>query len=560
MTRYPQLELLLRDGSLDEVKAFVKEHPDSVTEKGGESEGVAIHYAVGDQMTNDEVTLGKVAFLLTANPLGVTEKDRSGRLPLHNLADQSTFRPEFLRLLLNSFPGATKISNIYLDFPVHLALSYKNYDTAMILLREHVGGLDCLNKHMGELVCHENHLRRCRGPLLPFALLCMAPTEFIRLLMQRAPEFIKLKDRNGDLPLGIAVQQDIPLDQVQLLLDAYPDALQVPNEDKDLPIHLAARCGYRHEVLRLLMDGYPEGVYVKNSDGRLPFFCAMENNSITMDCLNLLYERYPLDLTLRDERGNTPLGMACVRGTKTNVEWIIAKCPENAQIIADLYGNLPVHNVLHALRCDVKILKLLIETFPGSLLEKNKNGYLPLHVSLASLDRSLPVVKFLLKACPKAASQVDCWGQLPLHLIFSRGASDIGLVNLLFKQYPRVAAVHDNCASDIGLVDLLIKHYPRALAVYDNCGHLPFHVALLRGDNLLIRHWITKFHCSTLPWTKEGIPPLVLACQHQHAKLGIIYLLVHQSMELFSGNVRVGHNSRALALADKRLKKCKRKG
>jgi hypothetical protein len=292
-----------------------------------------------------------------------------------------------------------------------------------------------------------------------------------------------------------------------------------------------------HEVLRLLIDGYPEGLYAMNCEGRLPFFCAMENDSITMDCLNLLYERYSLDLTLRDGRGNTPLGLACDRGTQTNVEWIIANCPENAQIIADSYGNLPVHNAASAYGSRFNV-ELLVEAFPGSLLEKNHAGHLPLHPSLACQHRSLHLVKFLLKACPKAASREDRLGQLPLHLICSGGAYDIELV------------------------DLLIKHHPQALAVYDNYGHLPFHVAVLRRgrfDVPLIRHWITKLQCSSLPWTKKGIPPLILlACEHKHAELDFIYLLVHQSMELFSGDVRIGRNSRALALSDQRRKKSKR--
>jgi hypothetical protein len=110
---------------------------------------------------------------------------------------------------------------------------------------------------------------------------------------------------------------------------------------------------------------------------------------------------------------------------------------------------------------------------------------------------------------------------------------------------------------DAELVDLLIKHHPQALAVFNNSGHHPFHVALLRGSRKLIRHWITTLQCWSLPYTQEGIPPLILACE-QNAELEIICVLVHQSMELFSGDVRVGRNSRALARSDKRQKKSKR--
>jgi hypothetical protein len=142
-------------------------------------------------MTSFSEPFSKVAFLLSANPMGLTEKDKMGRLPLHVFVTPRfthVQHAEMLRLLLNSFPSASNIRNLQGFSPLYLAISNTRFLTATILLEEHVGDIDC--------TC----IKSCQ----PFFLLALqngAPYAFLRLLMQRAPECLKMKNpTSGDSP------------------------------------------------------------------------------------------------------------------------------------------------------------------------------------------------------------------------------------------------------------------------------------------------------------------------------------------------------------------------
>ena len=70
---------LLREGTLEQVKSYVKQNPESVKEKDEETGRIALHDAV-DASINDEdelvgvVELEKVMILLETYPMGVTEE------------------------------------------------------------------------------------------------------------------------------------------------------------------------------------------------------------------------------------------------------------------------------------------------------------------------------------------------------------------------------------------------------------------------------------------------------------------------------------------------------
>ena len=171
-----QLCELLRDGcSLEDVTAFVQEHPESVTERDETTGRLALHNAVEESKGEDNETLNKVALLLCANPKGAAEADTMGKLPLHLLAAQSAFRPLMLHLLLKLYGGATIVRDSNGSFPLHIAIVTMNFETAMLLLREYVGAMDGTVTEGFET-------------LLQLALDCEAPDEFIRLLADRAPE------------------------------------------------------------------------------------------------------------------------------------------------------------------------------------------------------------------------------------------------------------------------------------------------------------------------------------------------------------------------------------
>lgn len=118
--------------------------------------------------------------------------------------------------------------------------------------------------------------------------------------------------------------------------------------------------------------------------------------------------------------------------------------------------------------------------------------------------------------CPEAATRPNRCGQLPLNL-----------------------ACSNHCTPD-EVIDLLIEHNPEALYTYDAHGFLPFHDACLSPvcDKIaLLRRSRQLRQSSTLLLTRDGVPPLGLACEQN--ELEVVYFLVQYSSNLFSGDMRV---------------------
>jgi ankyrin repeat protein len=127
------------------------------------------------------------------------------------------------------------------------------------------------------------------------------------------------------------------------------------------------------------------------------------------------------------------------------------------------------------------------------------------------VPQKLPVqiIAFLLSIYPDGASQANNKGQLPLHLACIIGTTHV--------------------------IDLLIGTYPAGLSHFDIYGYTPFHVACIEGNIPLIKHLASKLRHSSLPYTKDLVPPLFLACE-RNASLDVIFLLAQNSAELFSNS------------------------
>lgn len=260
-------------------------------------------------------------------------KDRNGRLPLHAFASRETSHVDMLRLLLESFQSATRIRDSKGSFPLHLALSKKNFETATILLQEHVGGLDA-------------SATTYFAPLLHEAMSSHAPDDFIHLLVKQCPKSLKMKNLDGDLPLHSTLWNlTATLGRLEFFLNEFPDAIQATNNYHKLPIHVEAGGRCSRESLKLLIDRYPDGLSIPDRKGQLPIFYAVKNSHYcTNESLDLLYERYPQGLTTRDGSGKTPLSAACrCDGFAITIKWIVEKCPASV-LTKDANGNLPVHN------------------------------------------------------------------------------------------------------------------------------------------------------------------------------------------------------------------------
>ena len=73
----------------------------------------------------------------------------------------------------------------------------------------------------------------------------------------RGPDLARAHDRNGWLPLHIAVERGAPIATIHALLDAHADAVRTRTEHGDLPLHVAAIYGAPVAVVHLLCWKYP---------------------------------------------------------------------------------------------------------------------------------------------------------------------------------------------------------------------------------------------------------------------------------------------------------------
>ena len=73
----------------------------------------------------------------------------------------------------------------------------------------------------------------------------------------RGPDLARAHDRNGWLPLHIAVERSAPIATIHALLDAYADAVRTRTEHGDLPLHVAAIYGAPVAVVHLLCWKHP---------------------------------------------------------------------------------------------------------------------------------------------------------------------------------------------------------------------------------------------------------------------------------------------------------------
>jgi ankyrin repeat protein len=114
---------------------------------------------------------------------------------------------------------------------------------------------------------------------------------------------------------------------------------------------------------------------------------------------------HPEEAVREDDRGATPLHIAC-------------------------WTNPPL-----------SVVEALIQAFPGAIQDQDVHGDTPLHVALTNPETNPDVIQALLEACPSAASIPNKEGLYPLHKACRYGATE-QVVNALLEAYPEALRTH----------------------------------------------------------------------------------------------------------------------
>ncbi len=378
---------------------------------------------------NKNATLRMVQFLIDAHPESLHREDNDGYIPLHKLCInenlEDTTAVDILGLLLERYPEAVRrVENKYGATPIHMAcgVGSKSLEFCRMLIEAYPG-----SERIGD------HL-----PSLPFHLACrhcsVAVAEYLYNLY---PESINVADRYGAYPihhaigaLGNGTDPAKAVEMVQFLLASNPnvasqkygDFMLLPLpwvfEKVDANDSSVSKLSAAKEILQMLYDVHPEAIEdevasdlcdlpeeiqtfidtqlnharqardlrqmnTPDENGQLPLHRALRDN-VTLGSIKLLVKGNPSAIATLDNRGMTPLHVACQHHNSPKVfEYLIGLNATVSLRAIDFNHNTLLHHACRGANHD--IIAFLSEKYgAASASKRNVNNKLPIHLLLES--------------------------------------------------------------------------------------------------------------------------------------------------------------------------------
>lgn len=200
-------------------------------------------------------------------------------------------------------------------------------------------------------------------------------------------------------------------------------------------------------------------------------------------------EKNPLIRMISDSQWEKAKNNIQQIGNENVRKWSVAIC---------LGGNidsteiLPIHEACTKSDVPLHFLKLLVNTYPDSLKQRD-SIYLrtPLHLAIRSRT-SEDVLNFLLESCPGSVAIQDSYGRVPLHYTCSNHSS-ITVVKKMIDICPKTICATDKCfwtplhvASRHGLsvdvIDTMLGRCPEAITMFNKMGNFPVDLAKMNDS------------------------------------------------------------------------------
>ena len=168
--------------------------------------------------------------------------------------------------------------------------------------------------------------------------------EMLRIASSTNPLELRLRDKNGNLPLHIAVDRDDPSPViVRELLLLFPGSAKVKDKMGNLPLFLACRRKrVQTSVIKAILKANPEAAKVKIM-GALALHHLLHTGSPSPESAQLLIDANPE-----------------------------GPCTVNA------YGNLPLHYLCALQTPHISTVRVLMSAYPGAVQMKNNRGETPI--------------------------------------------------------------------------------------------------------------------------------------------------------------------------------------
>jgi ankyrin repeat protein len=344
---------LLQEYDYDAAKKLLNVNPSCCYDIDKETSMIALYFA----LESTEMT----QLLLNLNPDSIRFKTKIGNLPLH-YACQKNCLLQTIQLLLDIDPSAASVKNNDGKLPLHysssVGISANKYVIELLIKKFPLGISEKENKN--------------NSYPLHYACAFKAPHDVILKLLLSSPLMCRECDKSGNLPIHLAIIYGLQSPSILSIIDSYRDCVFKHDSKGRLPLHLASQFNCHHSIMSIIIDANRNALYEKDKLERTPLLISIKYNLSceSLECLvkndNTLYNNdYNGDDQIQASYG--VIHMAISYGCSYKIIKIIADLAPQTVIQLSGDGKLPIHVAIWQ-RADIDVVKVLIEAYPEGLL------------------------------------------------------------------------------------------------------------------------------------------------------------------------------------------------
>jgi len=229
-----------RHPRIENIKSLLMAYPEAI--RIPDARGwLPLHWAARNCMSLDVVNL-----LLEINPRAALEPTARGQLPF--LLAMANKRIEVVEVILDANPDAVDSIDSKGDTALHYAAKHCNPDAAKRVLAINPD-IAVAKNFKEQLPIHKafSFIRQDATRLRWRQL------ELLRIILDENPETVSQQDKDGNLPLHLAVSYNSTVEVVEAIYSVFPTAALIPDKDGNLPVQYASS----PDVQKLLFGASP---------------------------------------------------------------------------------------------------------------------------------------------------------------------------------------------------------------------------------------------------------------------------------------------------------------
>ncbi|KAJ5075543.1 molting protein mlt-4 [Anaeramoeba ignava] len=353
---------------------------------------------------------------------------------------------ETLKILLEK-GSKTSIWNSSLQYPIHVALRYQESPQFIQIL------VDSYPKALHKQDTVKNHPIHIACEYQPQNL------EVLKIIIGKSRKEINKQNDNKNTPLHLLCSKKTTAEAVKLMLQ-HGAGVNSLNFFKETPLHTNCKMNPDPKVVEMLVKAGSK-VNLRNKQGYTPLHIACEYQT-NPDAIFYIVEKIQnLNITLPDSK-LTPLHIACHNQVDPKTVDFLLKAGADPKI-KDADGNNALHHCCMDPNQNIGVVKKILET-KNNIFTKNRSGFSPFELAIKN-NSSMEIIEALFN--PKDHLNLTWGGMSPLHYICARkGCYNVVKILLESGQNPNQISQNKRtplliaCANhgDTDVIQLLFDH------------------------------------------------------------------------------------------------------